>query len=124
MNLRIRSMRKAANLSQEEFATLVPVSSRTVGSWERNESVPNAEQIWRCAEIFNTDPNTLMGWSDEEAGSHLDSFEHELIECYRESTSEGRVVILGNARGQRELALKTAEGPSSEPEDMMATGSM
>lgn len=63
-----------------------------------------------------------MGWSDEEAGSHLDSFEHELIECYRESTSEGRVVILGNARGQRELALKTTEGAASEPEGLRAVG--
>ena len=56
------------------------------------------------------------------AAALADAFERELVDCYRGSTSEGRAVILGNARGQRELALKTAEGPASEPEGLRAVG--
>lgn len=38
-----------------------------------------------------------------------DPYEGELVECYRAATAEGKANILGNARGQRELSLKTAE---------------
>lgn len=44
MELAIKEIRKKLHLSQSELADTVGVSMRTVGSWERGESFPNAEQ--------------------------------------------------------------------------------
>ena len=49
MKLAIKELRKKLHISQADFAKAVGVSMRTVGSWERGESFPNAEQVWNAA---------------------------------------------------------------------------
>ena len=95
---------------------MIGANLRTIGAWERGETMMSVEQLCRCCEILGTTPNEMTGWYIEHpqdapaAGSApADPYERELVDCYRESTDEGRANILGNARGQRELSLKTAE---------------
>lgn len=74
--------------------------------WERGESFPNAQMIWRMCEYFGTDPNTFMGWYDEhprEAMS-LTKSESALVSAYRESTTDGRRDIEKYACDKRKLA--------------------
>ncbi len=111
MNLRLRERREALGLSQKELAQKVGKSFRTIQSWEREESYPNAELVGALCEVFNTDPNDLLGWYEEHpedrptapAGS-----EGELLYCYRQSTEKRRSKILETARDQAELSQAQA----------------
>lgn len=102
MKLAIKEMRKKLHISQAEFAEAMGVSMRTVGSWERGESLPRAEQLWNCAEVLECTPNDIMGWN-EEAGSfssdkELASDERELISNYREGSPEWQKNIAMTAK--------------------------
>lgn len=101
MELAIKALRKKLHISQTEFANAVGVSLRTVGSWERGESVPNAEQVWNCAVALKCSPDEVLGWSMEDASNSiadLSDEEMEIIRCYRESTPQWRQNIAMTAR--------------------------
>lgn len=102
MELAIKALRKKLHISQTEFASSVGVSLRTVGSWERGESLPNAEQVWNCAVALGCTPNDILGWYEdhprEDSGEHLTSEEREIVGCYRDSTPQWQNQILMSAR--------------------------
>lgn len=101
MELAIKALRKKLHISQTEFANAVGVSLRTVGSWERGESVPNAEQVWNCAVALKCSPDEVLGWSMEDASNSiadLSDEEMEIIRCYRASTPQWRQNIAMTAR--------------------------
>lgn len=107
MNLRLRERREALGLSQKELAQKVGKSFRTIQSWEREESYPNAELVGTLCEVFNTDPNDLLGWYEEHPEDRPTAptgAEGELITCYRQSTEKRRSKILETARDQAELS--------------------
>lgn len=87
MKLPIREHRERLKLTQLELAKMAGRSFRTIQSWERGESYPNAEYVWKLCEIFGTDPNTFLGWNDEHPddtnGTPLNSHEKALIADYR-----------------------------------------
>lgn len=115
MNLRIREVRKNLHMSQTDLAEATGTSLRTVGSWERSESVPNVEQLWKCATVLHTDPNDLLGWYEEHPEDRPAApagAEGELISCYRQSSEKRRSKILETARDQAELS----QAPSAEAE--------
>lgn len=101
---------------------MIGANLRTIGAWERGETMMSIEQLCRCCEILGTTPNEMTGWYIEHpedvpsAAVRNDPYEGELVECYRAATSEGKANILGNARGQRELSLKTPERSEPAPE--------
>lgn len=121
MEIQLKQLRKRAGLSQDEVAARLGIKTSRYGTWERGERMLNLEQAYRCALILECTIDEIAGMPAP-AAALADAFERELVDCYRGSTSEGRAVILGNARGQRELALKTAEGPASESEGLRAVG--
>lgn len=106
MNLMIRQLRKKLHISRTDFASRIGVSLRTVGSWERGESIPNAEQLWNCAVALGCSPNDILGWV-EERGSGLESdFERELLDCYRACTPSRQDRILDTARDAAGMSKK------------------
>ena len=103
MNLRLRERREALGLNQKELAQNVGKSFRTIQSWER--------------EVFNTDPNDLLGWYEEHPEDKPTApagAEGELITCYRQSTEKRRSKILETARDQAELSQAQAAAPEGE----------
>lgn len=111
MNLRLRERREALGLNQKELAQKVGKSFRTIQSWEREESYPNAELVGALCEVFNTDPNDLLGWYEEhpeDKPTAPTGAEGELIACYRQSTEKRRSKILETARDQAELSQNQA----------------
>ena len=112
MNLRLRERREALGLNQKELAQRVGKSFRTIQSWEREESYPNAELVAVLCEVFNTDPNDLLGWYEEHPEDRPAApagAEGELLYCYRQSTEKRRSKILETARDQAELSQAQAE---------------
>lgn len=128
MKLQLKRLRKEKKLSQTQLANMIGANLRTIGAWERGETMMSIEQLCRCCEILGTTPNEMTGWyiehPEDTPGSETqsDPFEGELVECYRAATTEGKANILGNARGQRELSLKTAKRsePATITEEMSA----
>lgn len=118
MNLKIREIRKNAHISQADLASKICVSLRTIGSWERGETIPDAEQLWNCAEALNCTPNDILGWYESHPKETMleDLYERELIGCYRESTVQRQANILQTARDAAGMSKEAAEPAVHEPE--------
>lgn len=112
MELAIKALRKKLHISQTEFANAVGVSLRTVGSWERGESVPNAEQVWNCALALNCSPDDVLGWKTDKTKTReatLSAEEWEIIRCYRDSTPQWQQNIAMTARAAAGESKETAK---------------
>ena len=120
----IKALRKKLHISQAKFANAVGVALRTVGSWERGESMPNAEQIWNCAVALGCTPNDILGWYEdhphEDSGEHLTSEEREIVGCYRDSTPQWRKNISMTARAAAGESKETAKRGVPDAEDRAA----
>lgn len=106
MNLRIRELRNALGITQQELATRMDIDLKTIGNWERGKTVPNAEQVWNCSEALGTDPDTLLGWP-ESAPSFSDPRQAELNRCWESSTPQRQDALLMTAR---DFAASSREG--------------
>lgn len=115
MNLQLQEIRKRSGLKQKEMAARLNVDVRTYGAWERKENMLSLKQAYDCAVVLGCTIDEIAGLDRERLRS-ADPYEGELVECYRAATSEGKANILGNARGQRELSLKTPERSEPQPE--------
>ena len=59
----ICDMRRAAGLTQEALAEKLGLSYQAVSKWENGLSCPDLSLIPAIAEIFDTDINTLFGFT-------------------------------------------------------------
>lgn len=100
MDLKIRERREALGLTQTELAKKVGKSFRTIQSWERGESYPNAEYVAVLCSVFGTDPNDLLGWyidHPRERPQPSDPDRAELLRCYDQCTPERRGALMQQA---------------------------
>ncbi len=99
MELAIKEMRKKLHLSQAEFAEAVGVTMRTVGSWERGESFPNAEQVWNCALALGCSPNDVLSWDESDRNQEsLSDDERQIVDNYRDSSPQWQKNIAMTAK--------------------------
>lgn len=121
MNLKLRKYRESIGLTQKEFAKAINKSVGTIQSWEREDSYPNADMLWKLCEFFGTDPNEFMGWWDEhprESPPALTRDESVLLSDYRDCTPERRRKAADAVRDQRQLSqgLESAGAPPEAEE--------
>lgn len=64
MKFKLREYRENAGYTQEEIATLVGKTTRTVQKWEAGISLPNADALCDLCEILKTNPNEILGWDE------------------------------------------------------------
>jgi len=57
---KIRTLRKARKLTQEQLAEYMNVSSQAVSKWETGASSPDIEMLPRLAAFFHTTPDELL----------------------------------------------------------------
>lgn len=117
MNLKLKQARKENGYSQADLADALNVDIKTVGNWERGKTLPDIEQLWKCAKVLHTDPNDLLGWYEEHPEDKPTApagAEGELIVCYRQSTAKRRSKILETARDQAELSQAQPAAPEIE----------
>ena len=116
-SLRLRALREAKGLKQNQMPELVGTTARIYGSWERGETPILLEDAFKCAQVLGCTPNDLCGWPpglNEGAADNLDPEEGELLYCYRQSTEKRRSKILETARDQAELSQAQAASPEIE----------
>ena len=61
MKSRIRELRKARKLSQEELAERLHVVRQTVSKWEKALSVPDADMLLELCKVFGVSAGQLLG---------------------------------------------------------------
>lgn len=117
MNLHLRELRKAANFTQTDLARKIGVDLKTVSNWEIGNTVPNCEQLWNCAVALDCTPNDILGWYETHPQETAleDTYEKELIGCYRASTTARKGRILDTARDAAGMSKEAAEPAVSEP---------
>ena len=113
MNLRLKERRESLGLTQQELAKKVGKSFRTIQSWERGESYPNAEFVVVLCRIFDIDPNELLGWyidhPEDRPAPPGDPGAAELVGCYRSCTPERQDALFNLARDSALLSGPAAE---------------
>lgn len=62
--LRLKELREAKQLSQQEVAERLNVGRSTVSGYERNIITPSVEQLVRMAILYNTSLDYMMGLDD------------------------------------------------------------
>lgn len=123
MRLLLAEMRVASTYSQTDIARITGVSPKTEWNWENGKSFPNAKQLCAPCDLFDTDPNTMVGWYEDHPEDmpstavppELTPDESRILSNYRDSTPQGRRDIEKYARERRELAgLSRQDGESYE----------
>lgn len=69
--MRLKELREARQLSQQEVAARLEVGRTTISGYERNTITPSAEQLVRMAVLYNTSLDYMMGL-DNRACFYLD----------------------------------------------------
>src|SRR5271154_521443 len=91
---RIRALRLAANLTQDEFATKLNVSRSAIAQWETDRAGQVRDNMERIAKVLNTSLGYLVSG---ETGSLMGD-ELALMRLYRACSSEGRRMLILPAR--------------------------
>ena len=63
---RIRKLRQARGITQEQFAAAMEVSVQTVSRWENRVTLPDISLLPKIAVFFNTTADYLLGMNDLE----------------------------------------------------------
>lgn len=61
---RIRELRNARKLSQQELANKLGVSKQSVSNWENNNIAPSIEQVIKISKFFHTSVDYILGLDD------------------------------------------------------------
>mgnify|MGYP002601758131 FL=1 len=123
MNIQLMKLRKAAGYSnRDEFAKKIGVNKYTYRSWESGSAMMNAEQVWNCAVALGCTPNDILGWYETHPReeSFSDTYEQELMNCYRTSTKDRKERILDTARDAAAMSKDAAECDLSASQEVSA----
>lgn len=86
-SIRLKELRQRHNLSQKEFASILKVSTGTVGNWEVGLREPNFEMLIKIADIFHVSCDYILDRVTDEkdgAGSAaVSESEEELLKEFR-----------------------------------------
>lgn len=110
--LRLSELRKKAGFKkQSDIAEYLGIKERKYASWERGEVAISLEDACTLAVALKCTPNDLCGWPEglNEGRQFNDSFEQELIDCYRSCTPRRQDRILDTARDAAEMSKEATK---------------
>lgn len=62
---RLKELRKENNITQENLAKKINVSTRLINYYENNDKKPSVEKIHSICKIFNISADYLLGFSNK-----------------------------------------------------------
>lgn len=98
MKLQLKRIRKEKKLSQTQLANMVGANLRTIGAWERGETMMSIEQLCRCCEILAATPNEMTGWYIEHpedapgTATGADPRRQAMVDAYDALTDDGKTL--------------------------------
>lgn len=98
MGHRLRALREANRLTQEQLAEQIQVGVLQINRWENHKTEPSGETVARLATALNTSADYLLGLTDDETPVDL------LKSGLRPNE---RAVINAWRRGEKYEAIKT-----------------
>ena len=106
ISMRIRELRKQANLSQEMMAEKIGVSRQAITKWETGLGVPDIENLVAIADLFKLSLDELMGRDIE----HETLAKDYLYESVTEYDIDGKKDFDISFMGANKLKLYAYEG--------------
>lgn len=96
---RLKALRKANGITQEQLAAIIGVERSSVGKYEgKSQIIPSDDVKYRIAEYFGVSVDYLMSYTDNPnppiQESQLTEAEHKLIEGFRSLNEEGREKLI------------------------------
>lgn len=91
---KIKEMREAASMTQQEAADALGISRTRYSNWENEYREINLADACRLAVLFNCTLEELVeGRKQKSSGELLSSSEHDLIDAYRDADVIERRII-------------------------------
>lgn len=114
---RIKNMRLKNNLTQDELALRINTTKQTIHKYENGiiTNIPSSK-IEAIANILNTTPDYLMGWSDEENNNSFDVFSIKGVLPLPKTSKKPRLGAI--ACGEPILTEENIEDYDDVPDDM------
>ena len=119
---RIRELREENNITQQDLAKYLKVAKSTLSQYETGSRIPNDDIKKAIALKFNVSIDYLLGLtnipetidtyivkqnSKQAIESQYNVDEQELIQLYRELSTEGKITIKSLAKIQYDLYVKS-----------------
>ena len=105
MELKIKEMRKARKMTQQQLADAIGASKRQIGAWERGENELPMDYAVSIADLFDCTVDDVAGRvvyavvSLDDQSKKQSNEADELLDLYRSMTDEGRYQLMVYARG-------------------------
>ena len=99
---RLKALRKANSITQEQLAAIIGVERSSVGKYEgKSHIIPSDDVKYRIAEYFGVSVDYLMGYTDSPnppmQESQLTEAERKLIDDFRSLNEEGKEKLIDYA---------------------------
>lgn len=109
---RLKELRRAKRLSQQEFSKYIGVSKSSINMYERGEREPSLDTIEAIADFFNVDLDYLLGKSDIQNKTRLDNIQNKFNEFSPTITDDFTTFpVIGEvAAGYEHIAVEDWEG--------------
>ena len=90
---RIKELRKARGMTQEQLAERVGISFQAVSKWENNIALPDITLVPKLAQIFGVSTDTLFAYDREKIREEIDQYVHRSWSLRETDPEEGRRVL-------------------------------
>lgn len=90
---RLAEIRKKNNFKQTDLAEILNVSQQVISNIERGVTVPDIEQLKKCADVYKISLDQLVG--RDFSGDDSNEVEREIISYINQMDEEGKKLSLG-----------------------------
>ncbi len=90
---RIRELRKASGMTQEQLAELVGISFQAVSKWENNIALPDISLVPTLARIFGVTTDEIFAYNLAEMHEEIERYVSEAAKLRESDPAEGRRIL-------------------------------
>lgn len=95
---RLKELRKAHRITQEQLASIIGVERSSIGKYEgRSRTIPSDDIKYKIAEFFGVSVDYLLGYTDTPTPvdpKQMSKDENDLILMFRELTPAGQGLVM------------------------------
>ena len=100
---RLKEIRKSMKLSQEQMASLLQLSRKTYGTYERGEKLPGPAGRRALARSLGMSPEQIWSSAAPHPALPRDAAEEELLKIYRRLDPAGREYVYQTMLNEQSL---------------------